>query len=124
MDPRQGDGQTPSDRQLRLSALWTWCTLLHWQTCSRGADAILHIKGACAFILPLHPTHFPCHSVLLTLFFFSPSPHSTISPSLQMIQQFHILPTSDKEVDIRLRMITTPEKSIDLLLKRRQDDAC
>ncbi|XP_017490487.1 PREDICTED: cytochrome P450 315a1, mitochondrial-like, partial [Rhagoletis zephyria] len=37
----------------------------------------------------------------------------------RMIQQFYILPTSDKEVDIKLRMITTPEKAIDLLLKRR-----
>lgn len=72
MDPRQGNGQTPSGRQLRLSALWTWRTFLHWQTGCRGADAILHIKGACAFILPPHPTPFPNHSVLLTLFFSIP----------------------------------------------------
>ncbi|XP_046915997.2 cytochrome P450 315a1, mitochondrial [Dermatophagoides farinae] len=37
----------------------------------------------------------------------------------RLVQRFHIRPTSDKEIDIKLRMITTPEKSIDLILKHR-----
>ncbi|KAH9419721.1 hypothetical protein DERP_001551 [Dermatophagoides pteronyssinus] len=37
----------------------------------------------------------------------------------QLVKRFHIHPTSDKEIDIKLRMITAPEKSIDLILKHR-----
>lgn len=81
-------------------------------------------QGCVCLYTPSSPHPFPKPLCTIDTLFFYPSPNSTIFPSLQMIQQFHILPTSDKEVDIRLRMITTPEKSIDLLLKRRQDDAC
>ena len=36
------------------------------------------------------------------------------------MQQFHILPTSDKEIDSKLRMILTPKERINLIIKPRK----